>query len=958
LLQILIIITLLVAGCSQHELKGLLEKQQQVLAASSYADTSQWRTLSELRDRVIDEDDPQCDSIYNVLVLRITEEAERSRHDLGQYVITMRGGFPLTGSLDMGLAHDLRYWGNHNAARSQYARLATASSMTSSNALANLGMEYERVGRLRAALRYTLAADSMFVSESSLRGRIWTQRVLYSTYMKLGLRDMALGCLSTYRRAHDEHERIAPWQMADTITDLNLVHAIHQFGYVQEDLDRAFGQQTDSYLQLYRSHRSTSPTWMNSWITSKPLLGPLPKPVIRSFPADGTFLAWTDSLVKGEDGHLAHATRFGTYTLVGDRWFLVRPSQPESATQVISAPTMKAADTLHTADGIRGVYPLGNDSLLVVTTDSLIVLRAGRITGTKLPNELQGYNADVYVAALGSNTVLVLRENLLLHLDRTSLQVTARLNLNTLDVRVMAVGRSNRSALILPLTNDVILVKANASAAAVAVRIGDRTHQFTPLHLLERSDINGGVFLTAYQDGNIFRRTYSFWGTDTVCVSAQESITHGATSTREESIFPTQINAPRPLMVLRHFENLDIIDTATNSVYPQFALPIPFDEKQKGDLGVYRDSARKLRCYYHDGYSVISMPLSNTSYVWSPMLTTTTMHYGENSYLFSELGNTTNRMLDGDQVCRIAARSSMITSCFPVRYRRHESTNNTWYTSDSRMFWHMHVIPAQYAQGIDVALPMQSAPYHVSFSHSPLNAPLSYALVTLASGALLGVWGVRTLRRRRQRQQETITAAKSQQLELLREDMHDMIGSRLVRIASLARQASPENHDEVLARIHDMTIVTVRSLRNLLTLMSESTMTDQDFYGSMREYVAESCKDARIEYSIDVNVNETSSHDNASRHELLMIISEMLTNTIRHASATHVYFSINADALVTTITWSDNGNGIDPSAKRGNGLHNIERRAKRIKALVAVDTSPTSGTRYTISFSKTQGTQS
>ncbi|MFN5876571.1 MAG: hypothetical protein ACK45E_09860, partial [Ignavibacteria bacterium] len=72
----------------------------------------------------------------------------------------------------------------------------------------------------------------------------------------------------------------------------------------------------------------------------------------------------------------------------------------------------------------------------------------------------------------------------------------------------------------------------------------------------------------------------------------------------------------------------------------------------------------------------------------------------------------------------------------------------------------------------------------------------------------------------------------------------------------------------------------------------------------------------------------------------------------------HVYFSINADALVTTITWSDNGNGIDPSAKRGNGLHNIERRAKRIKALVAVDTAPDSGTRYSISFSNTQGTRS
>jgi signal transduction histidine kinase len=126
----------------------------------------------------------------------------------------------------------------------------------------------------------------------------------------------------------------------------------------------------------------------------------------------------------------------------------------------------------------------------------------------------------------------------------------------------------------------------------------------------------------------------------------------------------------------------------------------------------------------------------------------------------------------------------------------------------------------------------------------------------------------------------------------------------------------------------------------------------------MREYVSESCKDARIECSIDVNVNETSSHDNASRHELLMIISEMLTNTIRHASASHVAFSIRSDDAQTIITWSDNGTGFDSSAKRGNGLHNIERRAKRIKADVTSVSTPSDGTRYTITFPTTQSAQS
>lgn len=956
LLQILIIITLLVAGCSQHQLKGLLEEQQQRLAASNFADTSQWRALADLRERVIATNDPLCDSLYNLLVLRISEAAERSRHDLGQYVITLRGPLPLTGTLDMGLAHDLRYWGNHNAARSQYARLATASSMTSSNALANLGMEYERVGRLRAALQYTLAADSMFVSESSLRGRIWTQRILYSTYMKLGMRDRAVKCLATYRRAHEEHERIAPWQMADTITDLNLVHAIQQFGYVQDDLTSAFGQHADSFDQLYRSYRSRSSTWLNSWIASQPMLGPLPKPVIRSFPADGTFLAWTDSLVKSADGQLAHSTRFGTFALAGDRWFLVQPKHNEPATHSIATPVATAPDTLYASSGIRGVYPLGNDSLLAVTADSLVVLHAGKKKCMGLPKELRSVSSDIDIVAHGGNSILVLNDDMLLLLDRKTLRLVTILDLRAPTVKVLPISRSNRSVAVFPLTHDVILVKARSSAAIAAVRISDDSERLKALHLSQRPSTSGSTFIAAYQDGNIFQRTYWFAGPDTLCVSDQKAITHGATSTREESIFPVQISAPRPLIALRHFDNLDIIDTATNTVYPQFAVPIPFDERQSGVLGVYRDSARKLRCYHHDGHAIISIPLLNTSYSWTPELIAVTAQY-PGQHVLRELGNVPEQTLEGDLVSRIASRSNMITSCFPLLYRGHDDSNAIWNTSDSRMFWLVRANPASHHLGIDVKAPLQSATYHIRFSHSIMNPTWSYALAALASGTLLGVWSARIIRRRRQRQQETITAAKEQQLELLREDMHDMIGSRLVRIASLARQASPENNEEVLARIHDMTIVTVRSLRNLLTLMAESSMTDQDFYGSMREYVTESCKDARIDCSVGINVDDSTSLDNAGRHELLMIISEMLTNTIRHASATHVCFSISADALVTTITWSDNGTGIDPSAKRGNGLHNIERRAKRIKALVAVDTSPNSGTRYTISFSKTQGTQ-
>jgi hypothetical protein len=240
------------AACSRNALHNDLTLLQARLNAGNTLDTALWQEVADIRQRVITECDHECDTLYNVLVMRIAEAAHANRHDVGSYVITLKGASPLTGSLDMGIPHDLRYWGSYNAARSRYARIAIASSMTSSNALANLGMEYERVGFLRTALTYTLQADSLFRAESSLRGVIWTQRILYSIYMKLRLRKEALHSLTEYRNAHTQYSSLsATKQMADTVTDVNLIHSIKQFDTWNEDMRLVYGADSQKYIDMY-----------------------------------------------------------------------------------------------------------------------------------------------------------------------------------------------------------------------------------------------------------------------------------------------------------------------------------------------------------------------------------------------------------------------------------------------------------------------------------------------------------------------------------------------------------------------------------------------------------------------------------------------------------------------------------------------------------------------------------
>lgn len=949
----------LLTACTESALYEELTALKEQLNPVSEQDTTLWRATAEFRQRVVAENDQECDSLYNQLVLRIAEVAHANRHDVGSYAMVLKGASPLTGSLDMGIPHDLRYWGSYNAARSRYARIAIASSMTSSNALANLGMEYERVGLLRTALTYTLQADSLFRAESSIRGVIWTQRILYSIYMKLGLRRQAIKSLITYRNALGEYSRLSPSkQMADTITDVNLIHSIKQFDTWNEDIRLVYGADAQQQMNLYNYViKNTRGTWKNSWFSKNAILAPIPKPVIRTFPADGTLLAWTDSVVPTTHKELAHATRFGTYVLHGDQWLLEEPLHNEEQTNAIGEASLAAIDTVFTSrNQIRCALPLEDNSIITFTRDSIVCINSGRQLSCVLPRALRGTDNHIDVLSADQNTFIVLHESTLYSFDRVTLELIGTTALAQVGTRKIPIGRSNRSVALLPLDERFILVKRRDAPSLACVVYDSARRVCHPVNALQTDANYTKAFLTAYHDGNIFSQSWTSNGRDTVFVSAPTAVSHGSSSTREEDVFPVQIGSSRPFIALRHLDNLDIIDTSRQQVFPQFAVPIPFDRSSDRSISVFRKHG-VLSCIYTDSHAVVIIPLQQQSYSFKPNLYIKPAHDSPDQAP-SKLSQHASYQCDPEVQYTLCIVSNLITSGFPIYYRAATQPGDEWSPSNRKFFWYTQVMPSSSSSGYFISAPLQTSHYFVSvdrsFVRKSLVTNLLYGTCALATIAL----SFRVVRSRRRRQQDSIDHAKAQQLELLREDMHDMIGSRLVRIASLARQASPENHDEVLARIHDMTIVTVRSLRNLLTLMSDSTMTDLDFYSSMREYVSESCKDARIECSIEINVNESLNHDNAGRHELLMIISEMLTNTIRHASATHVTFSIRSNGSHTIITWSDNGTGFDSTAKRGNGLHNIERRAKRIKADVTSASTPSDGTHYTITFPTTQSAQS
>jgi len=87
--------------------------------------------------------------------------------------------------------------------------------------------------------------------------------------------------------------------------------------------------------------------------------------------------------------------------------------------------------------------------------------------------------------------------------------------------------------------------------------------------------------------------------------------------------------------------------------------------------------------------------------------------------------------------------------------------------------------------------------------------------------------------------------------------------------------------------------------------------------------------------------------DGEARHQLALGVREALTNVIRHANATKVVLSLAIDKDWLTVNVKDNGRGLQPSGRIGDGLRNMQERLQSIGGSVEVSSQPSSGTTIT-----------
>lgn len=212
--------------------------------------------------------------------------------------------------------------------------------------------------------------------------------------------------------------------------------------------------------------------------------------------------------------------------------------------------------------------------------------------------------------------------------------------------------------------------------------------------------------------------------------------------------------------------------------------------------------------------------------------------------------------------------------------------------------------------------------------------------------------------RRRMAELERQHALERERSRIAR-DMHDGLGSDLVKISMLSETAEGQSDDPQslrprLQKITQTAREAVRDMDEIVWAVNPRNDTVENLANYLCQFAREHFEDSPTTLSLDVPPNLPDSPLSAEvRHNLFLIVKETLNNALKHAKAQDVWLRVNKTGNELRIEVEDNGRGMAaPSTdRRGHGMANVQNRAAQIGGELDVQSSPGQGTKITVKFS-------
>jgi signal transduction histidine kinase/ligand-binding sensor domain-containing protein len=238
--------------------------------------------------------------------------------------------------------------------------------------------------------------------------------------------------------------------------------------------------------------------------------------------------------------------------------------------------------------------------------------------------------------------------------------------------------------------------------------------------------------------------------------------------------------------------------------------------------------------------------------------------------------------------------------------------------------------------------------------------------VVLAALPLVGLYQLVVFARVR-RLKRSLEIQRELQTERTRisRDLHDSVGANLTNLIAgleIARTFIDKRQSKrARAWLETMDAdarTAMQELRESIWLLDRDNVSASELIAHIRAYVHKTTPYApELHINITEQISSNSLFSSNESLHLLRLIQEAIHNCRKHARATelHLYFTCTGSAC--HIELRDNGSGFIVEEKRGtgNGLLNMENRARQIGAECSITSHPGSGTTILVTLKTKPG---
>ena len=205
--------------------------------------------------------------------------------------------------------------------------------------------------------------------------------------------------------------------------------------------------------------------------------------------------------------------------------------------------------------------------------------------------------------------------------------------------------------------------------------------------------------------------------------------------------------------------------------------------------------------------------------------------------------------------------------------------------------------------------------------------------------------------------QARIERAKTEERESVRKrssrDFHDEAGNKLTKLSlytelTKRKLAGDPEAMTFLGHIENNVRELATGMRDFIWVLDPEKDTLVDTLNRLKDFGSQLFEHSTLRFKYEIPTEELEDiplEIKAKRH-LLLIFKEAMNNSLKYAEARKAFLKVEREADHLRIIFEDDGVGFDiENGKQGNGLGNMDARAREIGGRLTLNTRPGDGTR-------------